>query len=59
MRRAPQQPFSPDLVPSDFYLFAKLKTTLMGSVFENEQELSDGIMRVLERTMREELESVF
>jgi hypothetical protein len=31
----------------------------MGSVFENEQELLDGIMRVLDRITRDELESVF
>jgi hypothetical protein len=59
MRRAPQPPFSPNLAPSDFYLFGKLKTTLMRSVFENEQELLDGIMKVLDRIARGELESVF
>jgi hypothetical protein len=31
----------------------------MGSVFENEQELLDGIMRALDRLTRDELESVF
>jgi hypothetical protein len=31
----------------------------MKSVFENEQELLDGIMRVLDRITRDELESVF
>jgi hypothetical protein len=59
MRRIPQPPFSPDLAPSNFYLFGKLKTMLMGSVFENEQELLDGIMRVLDRIPGGELESVF
>jgi hypothetical protein len=59
MRKAPQPPFSPDLAPSDFYLFCKLKTTLMRSVLENEQELLDEIMRVLYRITRDELESVF
>jgi hypothetical protein len=56
MRRAPEPPFSPDLAPSDF---GKLKTTLMGSVFENEQELLDGIMRVIDKIARDEFESVF
>jgi hypothetical protein len=32
---------------------------LTGSVFENEQELLDEIMRVLYRITRDELESVF
>jgi hypothetical protein len=59
MRRASQPPFSPDLAPSDFHLFGKLKTTLMGSVFENEQEPLDGFMRVLDRITGDELESVF
>jgi hypothetical protein len=45
--------------PSDFYLFGKLKTTLMGSVFENEQWPLDGIRRVLDRITRDELESIF
>jgi hypothetical protein len=31
----------------------------MRSVFENEHELFDGIMRVLHRIARDELESVF
>jgi hypothetical protein len=59
MRRDRQPPFSPDLAPSDFYLFGKLKTTLMGSVFGNEQKLLDVIMRVFDRITRDELESVF
>jgi hypothetical protein len=59
MRRAPQPPFSPAPALSDFYFFGKLKTTLMWSVFKNEQELLDGITRVLDRITRDELESVF
>jgi histone-lysine N-methyltransferase SETMAR len=59
MRRTLQPPFSPDLAPSDFYLFGKLKTTLMGSVFENEQELLDGIIKILDQITRDELESAF
>jgi hypothetical protein len=58
MMRAPQLQFSPNLAPSDFCLFGKFKTTLTGSVFENEQELLDGIMRVPDRIARDELESV-
>jgi histone-lysine N-methyltransferase SETMAR len=30
MKRASHPPFSPDLAPSDFYLFGKLKNALMG-----------------------------
>jgi hypothetical protein len=59
MKRSPQSPFSPDLAPSDFYLFGKLKTTLTRSVFENEQKPLNGMMRVLDRITGDELESVF
>jgi hypothetical protein len=47
------------MFPLDFNLFDKFKSTLMRSVFENEQELLDRIMRVLDRIRRDELESVF
>jgi hypothetical protein len=59
LRRAPQPPFSSDLTPPNCYLFGKLKTMLTRSIFENEQELLDGIMRVLNRITYDELESVF
>jgi hypothetical protein len=59
MRMPPQPSVSPDLAPSDFSPFGKLKTTLMRSVFENEQELLDGVMRILDRIRRDELESIF
>jgi hypothetical protein len=59
MRRATQPLFSPDLAPPDFYLFGQLKIMLTRSVFENEYELLDGIMRVLDRITRDGLESVF
>jgi hypothetical protein len=33
LTRAPRPAFSPDLAPSDFYLFGKLKKALMGAAF--------------------------
>jgi hypothetical protein len=59
MKRAPHPAFSPDLAPSDFYLFGKIKTALMGAVFASEQELLDGVLGVIHTISREELESVF
>jgi histone-lysine N-methyltransferase SETMAR len=59
MKRAPHPPFSPDLAPSDFYLFGKVKTALNGAEFEDEQELLDGVMGILNGITRDELESVF
>jgi hypothetical protein len=59
MKRAPHPAFSTDLAPSDFYLFGKIKTALMGSEFEREQSLLDGVLRVINPISREELEYVF
>jgi len=35
----PQPPYSPDLVPADFFLFPKLKSTLKGRRFESIEAL--------------------
>jgi hypothetical protein len=48
LTRAPHPAFSPDLAPSDFYLFGKLKTVLMGAAFADD-ELLQGVMEVLNR----------
>jgi hypothetical protein len=37
--RAPHAAFSPDLAPSDFYLFGRVKTWLVGSAFDEEDQL--------------------
>jgi transposase len=59
MKRAPHPTFSPDLAPSDCYLFGKLKTALSGAEFEDEHEPLDSVMEVLNGITRNELESVF
>jgi hypothetical protein len=59
MKRASHPAFSPDLAPSDFSLFAKIKTALIGSEFESEQSLLDGVIGVIHTISREELEAFF
>jgi histone-lysine N-methyltransferase SETMAR len=59
VKTAPHPAFSPDLAPSDFYLFGKIKTALMGFEFESEQELLDGVLGIVNTISREELECVF
>ncbi len=39
----PHPPYSPDLAPSDFFLFARLKKNLRGVVFQNLEELQQRI----------------
>jgi histone-lysine N-methyltransferase SETMAR len=58
LTRASRPAFSPDLAPSDFYLFGKLKMALMGAAFADD-ELLQGVMEVLNGISREELEEIF
>jgi histone-lysine N-methyltransferase SETMAR len=46
--RVPQPAYSPDLAPSDFWLFDHLKNSLAGRMFDDPEELLDGITSFLE-----------
>jgi hypothetical protein len=59
MKRPPHPALSPDLAPSDFYLFGKIETALMRSKFENEQELLDGVLGVVNAISRDAFGGVF
>jgi hypothetical protein len=59
MKRAPHPPFSPDLAPSDFYLFGKVKRALMSVTFDDENRLLSGVTTVLIAIPLEELEAIF
>ena len=39
-----QPPYSPDLVPCDFWLFPKLKSTLKGTGFKTINEIQENMM---------------
>lgn len=54
----PHPAFSPDLAPSDFYLFGKVKHLLQGKEFESEEELFEAIIEILNGISKEELLSV-
>jgi hypothetical protein len=53
-----QLPFSPHLAPSNFCLFGKMKPTLMGAIFDDENQLCQVVMTVLDEISREQLERV-
>jgi hypothetical protein len=57
--RAPPPAFSPDLAPSRFYLFGKLKMALMSAAFAGDGELLQGVMEVLNGISREQPEAGF
>jgi hypothetical protein len=39
MKSAPHPPYSPELVPPDFYLFGNIKRCLAGLLFEDADQL--------------------
>ena len=47
-------PYSPDLAPSDFFLFPKLKAHLRGTRFESLEALQDEVSTFLRRVPRDE-----
>jgi transposase len=59
LRAAPHPPYSPDLAPSDFFLFGHVKRALQGSVFETVDELLKGVTEILSAIQPETLVGVF
>ena len=59
MIRAPQPPYSPDIAPSDFYLFGYIKDQLKGCIFNSKEDLLSAIRSILETISTETLKKVF
>jgi histone-lysine N-methyltransferase SETMAR len=59
LKRAPQPPYSPDIAPSDFFLFAWLKTELERREYEGEDELYEVVDEILAGLSIEMIEAVF
>jgi hypothetical protein len=59
MRRAPHPPYSPDLAPSDFYLFDYIKHLLLGCEFTDRDSLLQGVSDILGGIEKATLEGVF
>lgn len=57
--RIPQPPYSPDLAPSDFYLFGTVKRQLENRELVAPEDLLRAILQILARIPREELMDVF
>jgi len=49
----PHAPYSPDLAPSDFWLFPTLKDTLCGRTFSSRSALATAIFQWSQRTPKE------
>ena len=49
----PHPPHSPDLAPSDYHLFTKLKDHLSGTHFSNDNEVKDAVKTLLRKVAGE------
>jgi transposase len=58
-RTAPYPPYSPDLAPSDFFLFGYIKRALQGSEFQSVEELLAAVAGILNAIATETLISTF
>ena len=56
---APHPPYSPDLAPSDFYLFGALKSRIRGIEFEDSEAIKEWIADEFQRIPPDELRRVF
>ena len=52
-------PYSPDLAPSDFFLFGYLKTMLEGHFFESEDDLFNKVVEILRSIPTDTLKRVY
>jgi hypothetical protein len=59
MKHAPHHPYSPNLIPSDFFFFGCVKRRLMGDHAETRSELLVRIRVILAKIQRETLNAVF
>jgi len=58
LRILPHPPYSPDIAPSDFFLFGYLKEMLKGRKFAGRVELEDAITVLMDNIPKEVLENV-
>lgn len=57
--RAPQPAYSPDISPSDYFLFGYIKGKLKGKIFKTRDELFEAIYEILNSISKEKLIEVF
>jgi hypothetical protein len=59
LRIAPHPPYSPDLAPSDFFLFGHVKTALRGTVFDSVEGMLEAVTTILRGIPAETLLATF
>jgi transposase len=59
LKRLPNPPYSPDISPSDFYLFGKVKKALIGQEISDKIDLLEVVTEILTGISHDELQAVF
>ena len=59
LRKAPQPEYSPDVAPSDFFLFGYVKKQLEGCHYDSEDELYDDVVKILMSISPDVLKSAY
>jgi histone-lysine N-methyltransferase SETMAR len=59
LRNLAHFPYSPDIAPSNFYLFRKVKNQLIGRSIQDEKEFSHEVMENMDSISTSELQEVF
>jgi histone-lysine N-methyltransferase SETMAR len=59
LKRLPHPPYSPDISPSDFYLFGKVKRELIGREIPEDRDLLEAVIEILNGISTDELQRVF
>jgi len=55
----PHPPYSPDLAPTDLFLFPKLKTSFKGRHFQTIEEIQENVIRKLRAITESALQEAF
>lgn len=58
-KQLPQPPYSPDIAPSDFFLFGFLKNELRGKIMTTEREVEQEVVSVFQKMEKETFRKAF
>ena len=59
IKTVPHPPYSPDLAPSDFWLFPKLKENLRSCHYETIEEMKEAVTKVIDTLAQEDFHGAF
>ena len=59
IKTVPHPPYSPDLAPSNFWIFPKLKENLRGNRYSTIEDMKEAVTRVLNTLTQEDFQGAF